>query len=280
MDRLEVRELVYFLAVAENLHFSRAADQLGIAQPPLSRTISRLERRIGVKLLDRTSRSVSLTTAGQVFLRESRTALAAMDSVVKRTQKAARPDKLVIAVRSGAGAGVLPAAIEAYSETTDPVPVEVLFTPDQGEALRDGRADLALMCSVDDVTGFDLTRLIDESPVALLPAAHPLATSSGVTLADLSADTRYRATCPPLPLDEIVDRVALGELIVVIGESVADRLGASARTVPVLDLPDSHLVLASPRAVPMAARDAFVRTAAAVVLATPSAVVLRHQRIH
>jgi DNA-binding transcriptional LysR family regulator len=59
MDRLETRELAYFVAVAEELHFSRAAERLGIAQPPLSRTVSRLERRMGVRLLERTSRHVA-----------------------------------------------------------------------------------------------------------------------------------------------------------------------------------------------------------------------------
>ncbi|MEU2622435.1 LysR family transcriptional regulator [Streptomyces sp. NPDC007157] len=77
MDRLEVRQLEYFVAVAEELHFSRAAEQLGIAPPPLSRAIAQLERRLGVTLFERTSRRVDLTSAGQVLLVESRNALQA-----------------------------------------------------------------------------------------------------------------------------------------------------------------------------------------------------------
>ncbi|GAA1800305.1 hypothetical protein GCM10009735_35860 [Actinomadura chokoriensis] len=75
---VETRELTYFLAVARELHFGRAAERLGIAQPPLSRAIGRLERRLGVTLLERTSRRVALTPAGETLLAEGAAALDAV----------------------------------------------------------------------------------------------------------------------------------------------------------------------------------------------------------
>ncbi|GII59728.1 LysR family transcriptional regulator [Planotetraspora thailandica] len=259
-----MRELVYFIAVAENMHFGRAAEQLGIAQPPLSRAISRLERRMGVQLFERTSRSVSLTKAGDVFLRESRKALAAVDGAVRRTQQAARPERLVIAVRPGTGAGLLSQVLDAYRRGPDPVPIEMLFTAALTTALRDGTADLALMCSSDDLDGLDTADLLDEGPVALLPAGHPLAARESLTAQDLRGEDRFREQCPPIALDEIVDRVAIGDLVVVIGAGTTSRLGPSVTAVPVVDMPSTRLVLAWPRAIPLAARDQLIRTAVAV----------------
>jgi len=75
MDEVETRELRYFVTLAEELHFGRAAQRLGIAQPPLSRAIRQFERRMGVPLVERTSRSARLTAAGKVLPREGRAAL-------------------------------------------------------------------------------------------------------------------------------------------------------------------------------------------------------------
>ncbi|MEU7856299.1 LysR family transcriptional regulator [Nonomuraea sp. NPDC049141] len=202
MDHLEVRELLYFIALAEKMHFSRAAEQLGIAQPALSRAISRLERRMGVQLFERTSRRVSLTEAGEVLLRESRKVLAAADGAVRRAQRAARPQRLVIAAPPGTGAALLSLVLDAYRSGPDPVPVEVLFTVDLAAALRDGTADLALMCGSDDLDGLDTVDLLDESPVALLPAGHPLAARGSLTARDVRADTEFREQPPRVGLDE------------------------------------------------------------------------------
>ena len=90
MDDVEVRELRYFRAVAEELNFSRAAERLGMAQPPLSRAIRLLERRLGVQLFERTSRHVELTPAGNVLFTESAKALDAVTAAVRRTRRAAQ----------------------------------------------------------------------------------------------------------------------------------------------------------------------------------------------
>lgn len=103
---METRELRYFVAVAEELHFGRAAERLGIAQPPLSRAIRQLERRLGTTLLERTSRGVSLTDAGDVLLTEGRVALTAVEAAERRTRRAALAAEaktgIVLATKSGA----------------------------------------------------------------------------------------------------------------------------------------------------------------------------------
>lgn len=263
VDRLETREIIYFVAVAENLHFGRAAEQLGIAQPGLSRAIGRLERRLRVRLFERTSRQVRLTRAGEVFLRESRTVLATVDGAVRRTQQAARPDRLVVAAPAGTGTGLLSHVLETYRRGPDPVPVEVRFTPDLAAALRDGTADLALMCAGDDLDGLDTVDLLDETPVALLPAGHRLADRGSLTAREVRDEPLFHEHAPAVGLDELIDRVALSELVVVLGETAIPRLGPSVVALPVLDAPNSRLVLAWPRATASAAREGLVRAALA-----------------
>ncbi|GIF78190.1 LysR family transcriptional regulator [Asanoa siamensis] len=265
MDRPEVRDLEYFVAVAEHRHFGRAAEQLGMAQPPLSRAISRLERRMGVPLFARTSRRVDLTTAGEVFLRESNKILEDLEGAVRRTQQAARPRRLVLAAPAGTGVGLLADLLEAYRGGPDPVPVEVLFTADTGAAARTGAADAAFLCSTSDLDGLDTVDLLEETPVALLPAGHPFAARASLSMVELASDDRFRADPPPVGLDELLDRIALGELVVLSGASATGRLGSSVVAVPVHGVPANRIVLGWPRATPSAARDQLVAVALATV---------------
>ncbi|MFC4036123.1 LysR family transcriptional regulator [Streptomyces polygonati] len=240
MDQLETRELVYFVAVAEELHFSRAAERLGIAQPPLSRAVSRLERRIGVRLLERTSRRVELTAAGLVFLDECRALLRGLDAAVRRTQRTARPARLVLAVRPGTGSGLL-AQVLRSQDAAEP---DLVFTHDGAGALRDATADIALLCTdSDDLTGLLTTEVARAHPVALVPRDHPLADRAVVTTAELRQDPAFQEQCPPMGLDEILDRVALGRLVTVVGSAAADCLTRQVTAVPVADLPTTTLAL-------------------------------------
>jgi DNA-binding transcriptional LysR family regulator len=146
MDRLETRELAYFLAVAEELHFGRAATRLGIAQPALSKTIRQLERRLGVTLFERTSRAVALTEAGRVLTREARVALDAVSAAALRTQRAGTGEpRLVLAMKPGGDGGLLPAILAEYERQPEVLPVEVVFDSDSARLLREGRADVALL---------------------------------------------------------------------------------------------------------------------------------------
>lgn len=261
MNTIEVRELVHFTTVADTLHFGAAATKLGISQPPLSRSIARLERRLGFPLFHRTTRRISLTPAGEVFLADCRRLLAEMDGAIRRAQRIGKSGSLKLAVRPGAGQGVLTGLLDAYAERPGSAPVEILYCYDEVSALQTGAADVALMCVTRTIDGLDRLELGDERPVAALPAGHRLAARSALAMADLRGLPEFTDALPHEPLDVIVDRVARGRLAVVLGEGVADRLGAAVTAVPVVDYPITHLVLAWPAGQTHAARAELVRTA-------------------
>ncbi|GGV81354.1 DNA-binding transcriptional LysR family regulator [Streptomyces albaduncus] len=168
---METRELRYFVAVAEELHFGRAAQRLGIAQPPLSRAIGGLERRLGATLLERGSRGVALTGAGAVLLREARAALDAVEAAERRTRRAALAETgrpaVVLAAKAGASGELLAKLLDAYAAEPGAVAVDVVLCGpgEQARVLRDGRADVALLHRpFDDTAGFDTEDLHTERP--------------------------------------------------------------------------------------------------------------------
>ncbi|MER5224676.1 LysR family transcriptional regulator [Streptomyces flaveus] len=196
-----------------------------------------------------------LTAAGEVFLAECRTILAAMDTAVRKARKAAGQQRVTIAAGPGSGPGVLPALLAAGADGPDGVHADVVFTYDEIGALQDGTADVALMCQTVAIPGLELIELGPEEPVVLLPAGHPLAERPFLALTEVEALPGYAAQLPNEALDTMVDRVALGRLVVVVGDSVRDRLGQSVRAVPVHGYPDTQLVLAwLPNARPAATR--------------------------
>jgi len=272
---LETRELRYFVAVAEELHFGRAATRLGIAQPPLSRAIRQLEQRLGVQLFDRDRRGVALTDAGRVLLREGRAALDAVAAAARRTQRAADPTRpLVLATKAGASHELLQRLLDAVTE-----PVEVLLCEvgEQAGLLRDGRADVALMHRpVDDLAGFETEDLQVEGQVAILPAAHPLARRDQLTLADVSHVPglpiarwpRLDGTYPNGPGPEVrtqsqlAQLVALGRTLLVIPASSRAWQWPEHVAVPVVDAPHITTVLAWPASDRSPAVASLVRSAA------------------
>ncbi|MFG1961109.1 LysR family transcriptional regulator [Nonomuraea sp. NPDC049028] len=200
---METRELVYFAAVADELHFGRAAARLGIAQPPLSRAIQKLERRLGVTLFDRSGRRVALTPAGEVLAREAAKALDAVAAAEHRTRRAGRTEpRLVVALKPGGDGALLPDILAAYQSCPDALPVEVVLcgVAERARLLRDGTADVAFLHHPwEDMTGFDTEPLLVEGGVAVLPARHPLAGRPFVHLADLDADPTPRWPDPRTP---------------------------------------------------------------------------------
>ncbi|MEV4137561.1 LysR substrate-binding domain-containing protein [Dactylosporangium sp. NPDC049742] len=260
---METRELAYFVAVAEELHFGRAATRLGIAQPPLSRAIRQLERRLGVTLLERTSRSVALTAAGEVLLREGRAALDAVAAADRRTRRAGHPAaKLVLATKSGAAGDLLPALLSAYTATAPAATIEVLLCGigEQERLLRDGRADVALLhLPFDDTTGLDIEELHTEGQVAVLPAGHRLAARTHLLTADLAgepfptwpgATAAPAAPASPGPLvrdsTQLYQLIALGMVVATLPSSCRSQLRPDLVAVPVLDAPTVTTVIAWP----------------------------------
>jgi DNA-binding transcriptional LysR family regulator len=265
---METRELRYFVAVAEELHFGRAAQRLGIAQPPLSRAIRQLERRLGVLLLERTSRGVALTDAGAVLLREGRAALDAVDAAGRRTRRAGLAavghPGLVLVTKAGASGELLSKLLDAYAAEPGAVTVDVLLcgAAEQERLLRDGRADVALLHRpFDSTVGLDTEELATEGQVAVLPAGHHLTSRPRLQLADVTALPglplpRWPApdgTCPDGPGPQVRDTaqlfqlIALGRASAVLPESCQVHLRRDLAAVPVLDAPPVTTVIAWPR---------------------------------
>jgi DNA-binding transcriptional LysR family regulator len=291
MDDVEVRELRYFRAVAEELNFSRAAERLGMAQPPLSRAIRLLERRLGVQLFERTSRHVALTPAGNVLFTESAKALDAVTAAVRRTRRAAqRTPALVVTAKPGVATDLLRRIADAHP---DPVEIRVSGFGEQAKMVRDGRADVAVVGRPGAHHGLDVEVLFSEPRVAALAPGHELAGRAALTCADLAgwptpcwplssaADRAYWSgqdltggpvTPGPVVYDsaQLLEAVALGQTVALLPASFAE-LGSRDDVVyrPVVDASPYSLALAWAAG----ARDVriarFVRTAAEVSEARP-----------
>jgi DNA-binding transcriptional LysR family regulator len=202
MDEVEVRELRYFIAVAEELNFTRAAARLGMAQPPLSAAISKLERKLGVSLLERTSRRVALTPAGSVLLEQGRIALGGVAAAIERARRAAaRPDRLTVAVKPGAGTHLLREIIRRCAGNALVPEVNLLFGHPGGPAaaIRGGRADVAILRAPFDQRGLDTELLLTEPRIAVLPADHRLACRRELRHADLAGEPMPRWAGPANP---------------------------------------------------------------------------------
>ena len=174
---VELRHLRYFVAVAEELHFGRAAERLHLAQPPLSQQIRKLEGILGYPLFDRTSRSVSLTAAGQVFLERAQRTLRNVQRDIEETQSIGRGEvgSLHIGFVGSAMLTVLPAIFRQYREAYPSVRLHLheSFTAKVIEGLQNGTLDAGLLRDGDPVEGLVATTLYSEPFVAVLPARHP-----------------------------------------------------------------------------------------------------------
>jgi len=191
---VELRHLRYFVAVAETLHFGRAAERLRIAQPPLSQQIRRLEDELGVRLFDRTNRRVDLTEAGRVFLLEARRTLAQADRAARAALRAHRGElgRLTIGYMASAELTVLPRVLPAFRERYPDVEIRLQILPprEQFQRLRDGRLHVGFVRLPVVERGLAIVPIYREPLVAVLPERHPLARQRTVSLRALR-DERF-----------------------------------------------------------------------------------------
>ena len=214
---MELRQLRYFVGVAEELHFGRAAELLYISTPTLSQQIKQLEREVGTTLLIRHSRGVGLTPAGQVFLARARETIQAAGLALKDTRRAAGLDEPVLRLGLLNGIpGWLPAALEQLAADRFPagtVTLEAGTTTDQLRMLGTGEIDLGLVrAPVTLPPAMTAEQLADEELGVLLTATHPLAAEPELALDDLAGLELIwipRAAAPEF-YDDAIRRIGTG----------------------------------------------------------------------
>jgi DNA-binding transcriptional LysR family regulator len=189
---MELRHLRYFVTLAEELHFGRAADRLHIAQPPLSQQIRQLELELGFQLFHRTKRTVRLTDAGQVFLAEVQQILNHLDRAIQTGRQTSRGEigQLVIGFVSSAAYNVLPQLLALFRADAPEVTIALheLTTDQQLDWLREGRIDIGVLRPPVEDAIFGTATIFRESLVLALPENHPLTQHPLISLRSLSQE--------------------------------------------------------------------------------------------
>ncbi|MFC8419876.1 LysR substrate-binding domain-containing protein [Streptomyces sp. NPDC057236] len=213
---MELRHLRYFMAVAETRHFGRAAEQLHMAQPPLSQTIRRLEAELGVELFTRTTRQVALTGAGEVFRTDVERILKAVDEAVARVARFASGVEgvLRIGLTGSASYRQLPSLARLLKREMPQVMLEVhteMLTPAQEKALIERRLDVGVLRPPVRQEGITHRTIADEPLVVAVPEQHPLAQVGSVRAEQLRHEgfIMYGATLGSV-LNDAVVRTCLG----------------------------------------------------------------------
>lgn len=189
---MELRHLRYFIAVADQQSFSRAAERLHIAQPPLSQQIQALETQLGVKLFDRKSRPLQLTLAGQTFLAEARATLAKLEQAVHQTQRIHQGELgyLTVSFTSSTANGIFPELLRTFQQQYP----EIKLILQEGNSaaliqrLRDRQTDIVFLYLYNEIfadNDFETISLTQEPLVVVLPQNHPLAAQKAVSISDL-----------------------------------------------------------------------------------------------
>ena len=267
---LDLRRLRYFVALAEELHFGRAAERLFIAQPVLRRQIRKLEQDVGVSLLTRSSRHVELTSAGRQLLGDAQPLIAAATAAGRRVRRAAAGQvALTVGFTAGDPIIALVRAFDATHHDTD-IEVERIYWSDQPGALLNDQVDISFVHLPMDDNGLALAHLYSSPRLALLPGGHELAGRSEVSIGELADEpvVRHGGASPiwdawhnvdPRPdgrrprhgptarnLEEKIEAVGTGRAISFIPASVtaAMHIPPEVTAIPVIDIPPTKVCLA------------------------------------
>jgi DNA-binding transcriptional LysR family regulator len=191
---MELRHLRYFVAAAEELHFRRAAERLGIAQPALSQQIQQLEQEFEALLFHRLTRGVELTDAGTAFLDDARAILEHVEQAKAKAQRVARGDQGIIRIGFTGSASfnpIVPGVIQDYRARFPGIAVSLVErgTAQLVDSLRAGRVDAAFIRSPSrEVDGLFILSIMEEEMLIALPSRHDLAASASLPLEALSGE--------------------------------------------------------------------------------------------
>ena len=180
----------YVVAVAEELHFGRAAERLLVAQPSLSRQVRDLERELGVELFRRTSRSVELTPAGSAFVAEARRTLQSVDTTREAAVAAAAGElgRVTLGFVASAAVDILPPLVRRHRELRPRVRLSLreMTTEEQLTALRERVIDIGLSRDLEEQEDLEVSTLLREPLLSVVPTSHPLHHRRRIGLADLA----------------------------------------------------------------------------------------------
>jgi DNA-binding transcriptional LysR family regulator len=187
---MELRQLAAFVAVADELHFGRAAERLGVVQPTVSQLVRRLERELGVVLFERSSHRVTLTGAGSKLLPAARRTLSASDELAAAASAVVRGEQGELRIGTTEGiAANLNLLLGRFADERPNVGIrlQAIHTPAKLQALRDGDLDVAFVRAPIELSGLHIAELWSEPLQVVLPERHALAAHAAVSLAELAS---------------------------------------------------------------------------------------------
>ncbi|MGH3168587.1 MAG: LysR family transcriptional regulator [Trebonia sp.] len=263
---IDLRLVRYFVAVATHRHFGRAAAELRVAQPSLSRQVRSLEQQVGARLLDRTPQGTRLTEAGEVFLPRAKALLRSAAQAAAAARAAARPDRIIIGYTVNL---IVTPAVRNLRHVHPDADVQTLHLnwDEPREALLDHRVDAVVTRLPVPADGLHVTVLYDEPRAVLVALDHPLAGKESVTLDDIAGEpvprlpgqpgTAYlRAGPDPAPtsvpdgplvesIEDKLELIASGEAIAIIPAGPRASFRPDLTVIPIAGIEPGHVVLAT-----------------------------------